>query len=223
MFPPRAPTRRVAYDFRMTRGMLRTTLASAGLSVITITALAHAGAWGHKSGSETWTEPAGAPGASHVDAVTTQDYDGIQTLKLREYDRRPCVVEVEESPFAITALALLPPLKICEPTGGELWKRVDLGSGAFLTAVSTCTSGVKGDAAIHGVEAWGVVIQPDGALTPRKGSEKIQLDACKKWSPKRACPAGAVATGVRALHDEAARGFVGLALRCHALEPRGKK
>jgi hypothetical protein len=199
---------------------IRAGLVLAGLSVA---ALAHAGAWGHRAGSETWTEPAGAPGTSHAEAITTQDYNGLQTIKIREYDRRPCVVEVEESPFAVPSLALIPPIKVCDPTGGEIWKRVDVGNGVFITGIATCTSGVKGEAAIHGLEAWGVVLQPDGALTPRKGSEKMLFDGCKKWSPKKTCPAGAVATGLRADYDDATRGFVGLSLRCHALEPRGKK
>jgi hypothetical protein len=195
-------------------------LVLAGLS---IAALAHAGAWGHRAGSETWTEPAGARGASHAEAVTTQDYNGLQTIKIREYGKRPCVVEVEESPFAIPSLALIPPIKVCDATGGEIWKRVDVGNGVFVTALSTCTSSVKGDAAIHGLEAWGVVLQPDGALAPRKGSERMAFDGCKKWSAKRTCPPGAVATGIRAEYDDAAQGFVGLSLRCHMLEPRGRK
>lgn len=219
MFPGRARAGSAAYD----PGMSTRTIVGLVLAGLSLTALAHAGAWGHRAGSETWTEPSGAPGASHVEAGTTQDYNGVQTIKIRQYDKRPCVVEVEESPFAIPSLALLPPLKVCEPTGGEIWKRVDVGSGVFVSGLSTCTSGVKGDLALRGLEAWGVVLQPDGTLTPRKGTEKIQFDGCKKWSAKKACPAGAVATGVRAHYDEATQGFVGLSLRCHALEPRGKK
>lgn len=201
------------------RATAKAGLVLAGLS---IAALAHAGAFGHRAGSETWTEPAGIAGASRAETVTTQDYNGLQTIKLREYDKRPCVVELEESPFAIPSLALISPIKVCDNTGQEIWKRVDVGNGVFLNAISTCTTGVKGESAIHGVEAWGVVLQPDGKLTPRKGSEKMAFDGCKKWSAKKACPAGAVATGLRADHD-AASGVVGLSLRCHALEPRGKR
>lgn len=207
----------------MTARAVTGSLVGTGCFVMAVTSLAHAGAFGYRAGSETWTEPAGATGASSADVVTTVDYNGLQTIKLRQYDKRACVLEVEESPFAAPLLALVSPLKVCEPTGGELWKRMDVGAGVFITALSACSSSVKGDTAIHGLEAWGQVLQPDGKLVPRKGSEKIEFPSCKKWQPRRSCPAGSVASGVRAFHDDATHGFVGFALRCHALEPRGKQ
>jgi hypothetical protein len=193
---------------------------AAGASV---TVLAHAGAFGQRAGTETWTEPSGVAGALTADLLTTVDYNGLQTIKVREYDKRACVLEVEESPFATPMLALLPPVKVCEPTGGELWKRMDVGAGVFITALAVCTTGVKGDAAIQGVEAWGSVLQPDGTLTGRKGSEKIEFPACKKWQARRSCPVGAVGTGVRGFYEDKEHGFVGMSLRCHMLEPRGRK
>jgi hypothetical protein len=194
----------------------------AALGGVFVAAVAHAGAWGYKAGTETWTEPTGVAGGSHADIVTTADYNGLESFKIRDYDHRSCVFEVEESPFAAPMLALLPPAKVCEPTGGQVWKRMDLGAGVFMDAIAVCTSGVKGDTAIRGLEAWGVVIQPDGKHAARKGSEKLELAGCKKWQPKRSCPEGAVATGVRGFYDDAGHGFTGVALRCHTLEPRGK-
>jgi len=209
----------MAYPFRMkTR-----TLSAVVLAAASVTALARAGAFGQRAGTETWTEPSGSAGALTADLLTTADYNGLQTIKLREYDKRACVLEVEESPFAAPMLALLPPVKICEPTGGELWKRMDVGAGVFITAIAACTTGIKGDSAIHGLEAWGVALQPDGSLTARKGSEKIEFAGCKKWQQKRSCPAGAVATGLRGYHEDKEHGFVGVSLRCHELEPRGRK
>ena len=65
----------------------------------------------------------------------------------------------------------------------------------------------------------GVTLQP---ITLPTGPG-FKARPAKWWKKgKKACPAGAVATGLRADHD-AASGVVGLALRCHTLEPRGKR
>jgi hypothetical protein len=201
---------------------MRKNLASAGaLAALSTVSLVAAAALFQKPGSESWTDPSGTLATHHADIVTTADYYGLQSMRLWEYGKRPCVLRAEESTFATRAVALLDPLKACEPDVGEEWKAADVGAGKYVTAVSTCTGKSKDDSTVHGIELWGAQLDPDGKLKPGK-SVKLQFSECKRWQPKRECPAGTVATGVRGYWNDAAQGLQGLALRCHALEARGK-
>jgi len=175
-----------------------------------------------KPGTESWTEPSGAMGQAHGDILTTADYYGIQVVRLWEYGKHPCVLRAEQSTFATRMLGLLDPLKACEPTVGEEWKQADVGSGKYITAIATCTSKVKDDSTVHGIELWGATVESDGALKPARASTRLTFGECKRWQQKRACPAGAVATGLRSYWNDPAEGIQGIALRCHALEQRGK-
>lgn len=184
-------------------------------------AAAAVAAFGHKPGSETWTDPAGKAGASQKDLLTTADYFGLQSVKAWEYNHRMCVLEIEEEAFATRDVTLLEALKVCEPTVGQAWNRAALGSGEFLTSIAVCTGNAKDDAAIHGIKLVGATLESDGKLKPAKAPVKLEFPDCKRWDRERTCPKGSVATGVRAYFDDAEHGVVGLALRCHALEPRG--
>ena len=193
--------------------------ALASLSTVSLVAAA---AVFQKSGSETWTEPSGALGQNHADVVTTAAYYGLQTVRLWEYAKHPCVLRVEQSTFATRSVGVLDPLKACEPTVGEEWKQADVGSGKYITAISTCSGKAKDDTTVHGVELWGAAVDDSGKLKPNPASTKLQFGECKRWQPKRACPPDSVATGVRGYWNDPALGLQGLALRCHALEQRGK-
>jgi hypothetical protein len=105
---------------------------------------------------------------------------------------------------------------------GQVWKHAALGSGEFLTAIAVCTGANKDDPAVHGIKLTGAVLEPDGSFKPAKAPVKAEFPDCKKWQPERSCPKGSVATGVRAYFDDDEHGIVGLALRCHALDPRGR-
>jgi hypothetical protein len=190
--------------------------------VVALPALALAGAFGHKAGTETFTEPSGRTGAKSVDAFTIADYYGLQAIKLTEYGGKPCVLDVEQSTFATRDLSKMNSVKVCDPTSGESWKYADVGSGKYVSALAVCTGAGKDDSTVHGIELWGGELAETGKLDAPKGSVRAQFPACKKWQPKRACPAGEAATGVRGFYDSATGGLQGLALRCHALEPRGK-
>jgi hypothetical protein len=111
------------------------------------------------------------------------------------------------------------PVRFCEPRRTQAWKRADVGSGQFVTAISVCTAAPGKDqgAEIHGVELWGAALDAAGKLKPAKESVKLELARCEKWSTRRACPAGSVATGVRAHLADADGGAIGIALRCHSL------
>lgn len=194
---------------------------SALLALCTTTLIAAAAVF-QKAGSETWTEPSGTMGTNHADIVTTADYYGLQIVRLWEYGKHPCVVRVEQSALTTRTLGLLDPMKACEPTVGEEWKQADVGSGKYITAISTCTSKAKDDSTVHGVELWGSTVESDGTLKPSNASTRLTFGECKRWQPKRACPTGAVATGLRGFWNDPALGLQGLALRCHALELRGK-
>jgi hypothetical protein len=197
-------------------------ISGAALAVLSTASLVAAAALFQKPGSESWTEPSGALGTSHADILTTADYYGLQSVRLWEYGKRPCVLRAEESTFATRAVQLLEPLKACEPDVGEEWKAADVGSGKYVTGVSTCTGKAKDDATVHGIELWGAQLDADGKLKPAKASVKLQFGECKRWQPKRECPAGTVATGLRGYWNDGTQGLQGIALRCHALEPRGK-
>jgi hypothetical protein len=113
---------------------------------------------------------------------------------------------------------VLEPIKVCEPKSAEAWNRADVGSGQFVTAISVCTSRAKdASPAIHGLELWGALL--DAAGKPKPGSSvKFAFPRCEKWSPRRSCPRGSVATGLRAYVPDAEQGVAGIALRCHELE-----
>jgi hypothetical protein len=194
-------------------------LALLALSTMSIFAFA---ALFQKPGTETWTEPSGALAQNHADLLTTADYYGLQVVRMWEYGKHPCVLRAEQSAFATRTLGLLDPMKVCEPTVGEQWKQADVGSGKYVTAIATCTSKDKDDSTVHGVELWGAEADSDGKLGPAKASTRLTFGDCKRWQPKRACPDGAVASGLRGYWNEPANGLQGLALRCHALEQRGK-
>lgn len=194
-------------------------LAAVGISVSSVAAF---GAFAHKSGSEMWTEVSGKAGASYRDAVTTADYFGLQSVKGWEYNHRLCLLEIEEEAFATRDKGRLDALKICEPTVGQVWNEAALGSGEFVTGVAVCTGKSKDDPAVHGIQLTGAVLQPDGSLKAAKATVKLEFADCRKWQPPRTCPKGNVATGVRVYYDDDEHGAVGLALRCHALEQRGK-
>jgi hypothetical protein len=190
--------------------------------VLALPAVALAGAFGHEARTESFTEPAGRTGPRSVDAFTIADYYGLQSLKVTEYGGKPCVLDIEQSTFATRDLSKMKSVKVCEPSTGESWKFADVGSGLYVSAIAVCTGKDKDDATIHGVELWGGALGDDGKVRAAKKSTKLEFPTCKKWQPKRSCPAGQAATGVRGFYDSETSGLQGLALRCHALEPRGK-
>jgi len=196
--------------------------ARALVGIGALSTVAFAAAFAHKPDTLTWTEPAGASGPQQADLLTTADYYGLRSFQMWEYGGKPCKLDLEQAAFVTGTVVRLDPLKVCEPDLGESWKAADIGAGHQITAIAACTGKDKADRAIHGLELFGATLEPDGKLEPKKGSVKLEFPGCKKWQPKRECPAGSVATGIRGFSDDAQRGFVGLALRCHALEPRGK-
>jgi hypothetical protein len=203
--------------------MGKSSVASAWLSVsLVVSTAAFATAFAYKPGSETWTDPAGVAGARHKDLVTTADYYGLQVFQLHQFDKRACLIEMDESTFATRDVGRLDPLKICEPTGGDIWKTADVGSGKYVTAIAVCTGKDKDDKRLFGLELWSASLHDDGELKASAKSTKLEFSECKKWQAKQACPTGSVATGIRGYYDDANQGLDGISLRCNALEPRGK-
>lgn len=166
---------------------------------------------------EKWTEPAGAPTGATVDALVTAQYYGVEALKLWDFDGRTCSLQLEQSSFNSPSPRPLDAVRVCDVKQTQAWQRADVGSGNFVRAISVCTA-LKG-AELRGVELWGAAIDASGKLKPAKTSVKLEFPRCEKWSPRRECPAGSVATGIRAHVAEADIGTVGLALRCHAIAP----
>lgn len=194
---------------------LPVSVSSACFLVATVVAAPAAFQWVTEGSS--WTEPAGAPGSSAVELAVTSEFFGIQALKAWDFDGRACSLQLEQSSFNAPSLRPLDAARFCEPKQAQSWKRADIGSGQFVTGVSVCTANKDPVGHIHGVELWGASVDVSGKLKPAKQSVKLELPHCEKWSPKRACPAGNVATALRAqLADN--EGAVGLALHCQAVK-----
>jgi hypothetical protein len=191
-------------------------LPSACLLVAAAAALPLGFQW--RTESAAWTEPAGAPGTTSAEALVSSEFFAVQALKLWDFDGRACSLQLEQGNFNTPSSRPLDPVRFCEPKQTQAWKRADIGSGQFVTALSVCTALKDHGAQIRGAELWGASLDANGKLKPAKQSVKLELAHCEKWSPRRACPAGSVATGIRAHLGESDAGAVGLALRCHALE-----
>jgi hypothetical protein len=174
----------------------------------------------HEPGDGAWTEISGVEGVRKTELFTGTEYFAIQALKVWDFDRRLCSVQLEQGALNAqgTRSTVLEAVKLCEPKQSEAWKRADLGNGQFVTAVAACVAKSK-DASrqLHGVELWGAALDAEGKLKPAPKSVRAGFHECEKWLPKRACPAGSVATGVRAYSDDADSGAIGLSLRCHKL------
>jgi hypothetical protein len=193
-----------------------------GLLPLVLLAIAGVALAGHrqKPGSEVFTEVAGVKTSSSVDLLTTAPYYGVQALKLWDFDRRVCRLQIEVNGLdapAGTPSTVLEAAMLCEPKLAESWKRADVGSGQFVTSIAICTKPKDPAPRVRGIELWGAQVTASGKFARSKQSVKLEFPGCEKWSPKRACPDGTVATGVRAYSDGNS-GAVGLALRCHQVE-----
>ncbi len=198
----------------------RTPFLSSCLLVFSSAALAAGFQWHPDSAS--WTEPAGAPAATTAETLVTPEYFGLQALKLWDFDGRTCSMQADQSSLNAPSARPLDAVRFCEPKQTQAWKRADLGTGHFVTAISVCTAQSKDSSpAVRGVELWGASLDAGGKLKPAKSSAKLELTGCQKWLPKRSCPAGTVATGIRAHLADAESGAHGFALRCHAVKVSG--
>jgi hypothetical protein len=168
--------------------------------------------------SASWTEPAGLAAKASVESLVPSEFFGLQALKLWDFDGRTCSLQLEQSSLNAPSPRPLDAVRICEPKQTQSWKRADIGSGQFVTGISVCTARKSEQGQIHGVELWGATIDSNGKLKPAKQPVRLELPHCETWSPKRACPAGSVATGLRAHLGESEIGVVGVALRCHAVK-----
>jgi hypothetical protein len=168
--------------------------------------------------SASWTEPAGAAGSTTAELAVTSEFFGIQALKAWDFDGRACSLQIEQSSFNAPSLRPLDAARFCEPKQAQSWKRADIGNGQYVTGISVCSANKDPLGHVHGVELWGASLEVSGKLKPAKQSVKLELPHCEKWSPKRVCPAGKVATAVRAQLADANEGVVGLALRCQTIK-----
>lgn len=186
-----------------------------GASLLTVVGAAGATGFRWRAETEKWIQPAGAASGSAVESLVTADYYGLEALKVWDFDGRACALQLEQSSFNAPSLHPLEVVRVCEPKQTQSWQRVDVGAGNFVRGISICTA-LKGSE-LRGVELWGAAPDASGKLKPAKASVKVELPHCEKWSPRRECPDGSVATGVRAHVADPETGAVGLTLRCHAL------
>ena len=164
-----------------------------------------------------WTQPAGTASSASVEALVTAEYYGVEALKLWDFDGRTCSLQLEQSSFNAPNPHPTDPIRFCEPKQAQAWQRADVGSGNFIRGISVCTALKGGAGEIRGVELWGAAIDAGGRLKPAKDSVKLEFPHCEKWSVRRDCPAGSIATGLRAQIAASDVGAVGLALRCHPI------
>jgi hypothetical protein len=195
---------------RLSVGLTIAILLSAASSALAV-------ALRHRPETERWTEPAGSGGERYVDIVTTADYYALQVVTLWDHNHRICAVQLEQTSFATATESVLERVKVCEPRIAETWRRMDVGEGRFITALAACIGGSEG--VLRGLELWGSELQPNGLAKAPRDSARFAFEDCA-WSEPRACPWGHVATGLRVFTDGPESGIVGLALRCHRLEPR---
>jgi hypothetical protein len=188
-------------------------------TVVFVASLALAAAFRHQPGPPTWSETAGLSATRQVELFAGKDYYAIQALKLWEFDRRICSLQLEQGSLNAPGSGVLDAVKLCEPKLTQDWKRADVGEGQFVTALAVCTAkGKEAGRELHGVELWGAALTEQGKLKAAKKSVRISFPKCDKWSPKRSCPAGTVAVGLRAHSDDAQSGVVGLELGCQAIQ-----
>lgn len=195
-------------------------LLGTGLVAVAGSALAAGFQWSPESAS--YTEPAGQAPPTTVEALVTPEFFGIQALKVSDFDGRACSLQLDQSSLNAPSARPLDAVRLCEPKQSQAWQRADVGTGNFVTAIAVCTAQGKGASpAIRGVELWSASLDAQGKLKPAKSSAKLELANCQKWSPRRTCPAGSIATGIRAHTADAESGALGLALRCHAVKSAG--
>jgi hypothetical protein len=185
-------------------------------------ALVAAAAHVQDADAETFSGVSGKASENQRLAGTEQNYQALRALKLHDYDGRACVIEAGAASLnGGKGLSFTGRVKLCEPTSAEAWQNLDVGVGRFITAVQVCThTQESGQTRVRGVRVQSASVQANGALKPAKEQTQIQLAGCKEWHPRKTCPKGAVATGVRVSYEQASEGFSGLELRCHGLKTR---
>lgn len=189
------------------------------VSFLVTASIAAAAGFQWRADAPTWTEPAGAPGAASVDSLVGPDFYAVQAVKLWDFDGRACALQLEQGSFNAPSSRALDAVRVCEPRQTQAWQRADVGTGQFVTALAVCTA--PGKQEIRGLELWASSLDSAGKLKPAAKSVKLELAQCEKWSAKRACAGGSVATGVRLSTLDSESGAVGLALRCQGVGKAG--
>lgn len=190
------------------------------LAGVVITAAATAASIAHKDGSEFWTAPSGSAGGRHETALAKSRYHALRGVKIWDFDRRACGLEVEQSSLNAPSRSAAGMIRVCEPRTSQSWQAADVGDGRYITAIEVCTAEAGATPTIRGVRLWGSTL--DGAKVEKPSADlKVELAGCKKWRGKVACPERSVATGLRARYNDPQNGIVGIELRCHELVSEG--
>ncbi|HEY6562130.1 MAG TPA: hypothetical protein VI072_32910 [Polyangiaceae bacterium] len=189
-------------------------------AAVLATALVASAAYVQDPAAETFSGVSGKAAENQKLVATEHDHQALRSLKVFDYDARACVVEVGAGSLAGgKGISSVGRVKVCEPSSAEAWQTLDVGDGRFITSVQVCTqTQASGTVRLRGVRVQSASVRADGALKPSQAATEIQLAGCKEWNPRRACPKGAVATGLRVNYEGAADGFSALELRCHRLK-----
>jgi hypothetical protein len=188
-----------------------------GLACLLCTSAALGAAIAHKQGSGTWTKVTGSVGARQQEVLASSRFHALRGIKLWDYDRRTCVLEVDQSSLNKASRATAGTIRACEPRVSQSWKAADVGDGRYVTAIEVCTAeGTDASMGIRGLRLWGATLAEKTVEKP-SADVKLELFGCKRWRGKVECPEGAVATGIRASYADQLTGITGLELRCHEL------
>jgi hypothetical protein len=151
--------------------------------------------------------------------LASAQYYALQAIKIWNFDGRACTLQLEEASLNAPSSHPLDELRVCEPKQAQAWQRADVGAGQFVTGIAVCTAAKGPPHEIHGIQLWSASVGPNTKLKYAAVPLTVSFAHCDKWSPKRACPAGHVATGLRAQLGPKDAGAIGLALRCNAVGP----
>jgi hypothetical protein len=199
--------------------MLRPTLAALLLAV---PAAALAKDFTQDTATHTWTAVSGVAG-DFVAATFASD-KALRMMFFKEKTDDPRQIDVNgQSIRSVDAgsggSTGLQTLEIGGGAGGST-QVVDVGDLTYVTAIQVCTTDKKEsfDDKLKGVKAWGATLRADGTLQPNPTPVKFERTNCAKWRAKVECPAGAIATALRAHYQFDKTGFSGLSLRCTKLK-----
>lgn len=171
--------------------------------------------------SNAWQAVSGSTGTMQQDAVPGEPA-GLVRLTFYEHLDDPYHIDATFRTFRTKGTWAYAVLKTGTPQ-----IKLDRGSPKTITvgdhyanAIQVCTNGNKNTAKrkIKGARLYGKRMNSKGQLYGPETVSSFQRPHCKTWERRVACPVGQVITGLRGYAQ--AKGYIGLAPRCSALQPK---
>lgn len=187
------------------------------VGILALPSVALAKDFTHDTATHSWTAVSGY-GGDFVERTFGSTL-GLRDMFFMEKFDNPKTIEADGRTLrSVDASSPTGDRKTLEVDGGasSSTQVIDVGDTAYITAIQVCTNDKKDsfDNKLKGLKAWGATIRTDGTLQANPTAQKFERPNCEKWRTKVECPAGKVATGVRAYWQFPGRGFAGMSLRC---------